>query len=98
MIVLVDDPLSLFKLLIQDVAEQASLFGLVVERCAIQLLLDPPRRDRKRDDLRVRVIEVRAGSTTVILEYLDVPEARVPSQLRHPLDVHADDLIDLVRI
>ena len=56
-----------FALLRQDVAVDASLLVFEVPPCAIEFFLDSLGNDRQGDQLRMRVLQNRAGGFAVIL-------------------------------
>src|SRR5437763_4121968 len=60
---------------IYDVAEHAALLHLEVPLRAVELLAHEVGDDRQRDELRVRMIERRAGRIAVVLEDEDVLQA-----------------------
>jgi len=85
-----DDPLLALQLVVEDVAEQAALLELVVGPRRIQLQRDGARRDRRGDELGMRVPQRGARGAAVVLENEDVFEPLVAAQVEpaQPVDVH----------
>src|SRR5207253_2064724 len=70
-------PTSAPSLLADHVAPDAPLLEIEVLGRAGELLGHHDRDDRRRDELRVRVLERGAGGLAVILEHEDIRESRI---------------------
>src|SRR5262245_10564539 len=73
--VLVNDAPAGGHLLANDVAEHAPLFRREMPPRAFDFLADVDRDDWQRDELRMRVLEGRAGPCAMVLEHENVAEA-----------------------
>jgi hypothetical protein len=78
------------RLLPDDIAENATALEIVVFCRAGQFLLHPLRRDRRGDELRVRMGDRGAGQVALVLEDQDILEAVIAGQVGHarPIGVH----------
>jgi len=91
-----DDPLLFLELRLDDFAIEAGSPGRLVESIeGIDLLHDPTRHDRRRNELRVRMGDRCARALAVVLEDQDVLEPLVADQVEVPLLVRGDDLLHL---
>src|SRR5262249_30185073 len=77
--------------------EDAALLHLVIEACAVQLLLHQGRNDGQRDQLRVWMFERSAGGLAIILEQDDAAEALVLLQIIDALLEGPEHFSDLAR-
>src|SRR5215472_6473682 len=71
------------QLLPDNVAEDAALFTAEVALGAIQFLNYLLGQNRQSDDLRMRVLQARACSFAMVLEYQDVLETAVLLQVEN---------------
>src|SRR5947209_3574463 len=90
------DARALPRFLGEDVAEDAPLLFLVVLLRAGELLLQLGGDQGKRDDLRVRVAERRAGGRSAVLEEEHAAQAHVPREIEHALLRCTQHLLDLL--
>src|SRR5215813_1566559 len=87
MFVLADHALAGVALLPNDVAENAALFFVVVVPAVVDFFAHAPRNNRKRYQLRVRVLDGGASCFAVILENKDITEALVVLQVQHSITI-----------
>ena len=88
--VLVHQPHALLDFLFQDVLEDAAVLVRVILHRPHEFFLQPLRRDRRRDQLRMRMADGRARLFAKILEDQNVPEPRVAQQIGHAHLVRLD--------
>src|SRR5712672_2716883 len=77
MLVFADDAFAGVALLANNVAENAALFFVVVVPAVIDFFAHAPRNNRKRNQLRMRMLEGSAGSFAMIFENENVTKALV---------------------
>ncbi len=93
--VLLDDAPAVGDFLMHDVAEHAPLLGGKMPPRAVDLRADEIGHDRQRNELRVPVVERRAGGRAVVLEDEDAAEAAILLEIEDPLAKRPQHPLDL---
>src|SRR5258708_16534973 len=89
-----DDAQTLMLFLGQDVAEDATLFGLEIVASGAELVEDAARHESGCGELGSRVVEFRSGPHAVILENADVLKSAVTLQILNPQRDQAQELLN----
>src|SRR5258708_536353 len=97
-LVFADDALAGIALLADDVAENATLFLVVIMPAVVDLFANAARDDGQSDELRVRMFEGSAGGFSVIFEDKDVTEAFVVFKIEHAVAVSPQNIFDGARL
>ena len=80
-----DDALVLADFLIEDVAENAALFGSEVVAPRAEFVEHAPGNERSRGELKVGMLEFLRRPGALILEQADVFKAGITFQILHAL-------------
>src|SRR5258708_7273964 len=83
------------RLLLDDVAIDASVFELVIIACAFQLFDNLARNNRQRDQLTVRMLQGGSGGLAMILEDQHVLQAGVFSEISDAVAKSKERILDL---
>ena len=83
------------KLLVDDIAEDATLLVVVVGLCAVQLFLHELGDDRRGDDLGMGMVQRRARGPALVLEDQDVAQAAVALEVQDAVAVGPEHLLHL---
>ena len=81
-------------LLRQNVAVDATFLVFEMLPCAIEFFLDALGNDRQSDQLRMRVLQNRAGGFAVVLAQEQIPQTNVPSQIEDTIAVRPEQIFD----
>src|SRR5437773_9130069 len=91
-----DQPGAGAQLLLYDIAKYAPFFVIEVGLGTVDLLPNTLRNHRQRDQLRVRVLQRRAGRLPVILEHYQVSQAMVLAQIERAVLESPKQILDLL--